>query len=379
MRREISRRRIACGRWLRIRGSSCLDTSRWCSRSFRRPATELSGSNERQFPVQMAMTRLRWGLLSTARINRLLIPAIRAGARSELTTVASRTLDRAQAYAAEWRIPRAVGSYDVLLADREIDVIYNPLPNSLHIDWTVKALDAGKHVLCEKPLALSVGEVERIEEAAKRNGRVAAEAFMYRHHPLTHAAETIVKSGRLGRIRGYKGAFTFPLTREGDVRLDPALGGGSLWDVGCYPLSYSNLLADAAPVEVFGSQQLSPTNIDLEFAGMMRYADGAVAQFDSGFIGPFRAEMEVIGTDATLRIDRPFRTDERSRLLLTVGDHTESLPTESAAPFAGEIADIEAAALDGRPQRVTLVESRRTVRTIRALYASAANAGPVGL
>jgi xylose dehydrogenase (NAD/NADP) len=317
------------------------------------------------------MTHLRWGLLSTARINRLLIPAIRGGARSKLTAVASRALDRAQAYAAEWRIPRALDSYEALLADPDIDVIYNPLPNSLHVEWTIRALDAGKHVLCEKPLALTVEDVDRVADAATRNGRIAAEGFMYRHHPLTHAAEAVVKNGRLGRIRGYKGAFTFPLTREGDVRLDPALGGGSLWDVGCYPLSYSNLLAGAAPVEVFGWQQVAPTKIDLEFSAMMRYADGAVAQFDCGFIGPFRAEMEVIGTDATLRIERPFRTDDRSRLQLTSGDETETLPYEAAAPFAGEIADIETAALDGRAQRVVLAESRRTAQTIQALYRSA--------
>ena len=325
------------------------------------------------------MSRLRWGLLSTARINRLLIPAIRAGSRSELTTIASRALDRARAYADEWKIPRALGSYEALVADPNVDVIYNPLPNSLHADWTVEALNAGKHVLCEKPLALAVGDVDRIADTAKRTGRIAAEAFMYRHHPLTHAAEAIVKSGRLGRVRAYKGAFTFPLTRDGDVRLDPALGGGSLWDVGCYPLSYSNLLAGAAPVEVFGWQQLSATKIDLEFFAMMRYADGVVAQFDSGFVGPFRAEMEVIGTDATLRIDRPFRTDQHSRLRLTVGDDTETLPSEQEAPFAGEITDIEMAALDGHPQRVPLVESRRTIETIRALYASASNATVIRL
>jgi predicted dehydrogenase len=323
------------------------------------------------------MARLRWGLLGTARINRLLIPAIRGGARSELTTVASRALDRAQVYAAEWKIPCALGSYDALVGDPDIDVIYNPLPNSLHADWTVTALEAGKHVLCEKPLALTVGDVDRIADAAVRNRRVAAEAFMYRHHPLTHAAEAIVKSGRLGRIRGYKGAFTFPLTRERDVRLEPALGGGSLWDVGCYPLSYANLLAGAAPVEVFGWQQLAPTNVDVEFSGMMRYADGAVAQFDSGFIGPFRAEMDVVGTDATLRIDRPFRTDDKSRLRLTVGDDTETVPCDEAAPFAGEIADVEMAVLDGLGQRVPLAESRRTVATIRALYRSAVTRMPV--
>jgi predicted dehydrogenase len=322
------------------------------------------------------MSRLRWGLLSTARINRMLIPAVRSSARSELTTVASRTLDRARAFANLWTIPRALGSYEALLADPDVDVIYVPLPNAFHVEWTVRSLDAGKHVLCEKPLALTVEDVDRIEEAAARNGRVAAEAFMYRHHPLTHAAERIVRSGRLGRVRAYKGAFTFALTREGDVRLDRALGGGSLWDVGCYPLSYSNLLAGSAPVEVFGWQHLSATRIDLEYSAMMRYADGAIAQFDCGFVGPFRAEMEVIGTDAALRMDRPFRTGEHSRLMLTTGDETENLPFDSAPAFAGEVADIESAVLDGRQQRVPLAESRRTVQTIRALYESAATGSP---
>jgi predicted dehydrogenase len=323
------------------------------------------------------MPRLRWGLLSTARINYRIIPAVRAAARSEVTTVASRTLDRAQAYAAEWKIPRALGSYEALLDDPDVDVIYIALPNSLHPEWTVRALDAGKHVLCEKPLALSVEDVDRIEAAATRASRVAAEAFMYRHHPLTHAVEAIVRSGRLGAVRGFKGAFTFPLSREKDVRLDPALGGGSLWDVGCYPVSYSCLLAGAAPVDVVGWQRTSPSGVDLEFAGMMRFADGSVAQFDSGFAGPLRAEMEVVGADATLRIHRPFRTDEMSRLLLTTGDETETLPFDPAPPFAGEIADMESAALDGRPQRIPLSESRRTVQTIRALYAAAIGKGDI--
>jgi xylose dehydrogenase (NAD/NADP) len=325
------------------------------------------------------MSRLRWGLLSTARINRLIIPAVRASARSELTTVASRSLEKARSYAAEWSIPRVLESYEALLEDPGIDVIYIGLPNSLHVDWTVRALEAGKHVLCEKPLTLSVADVDRIADASRRTKRAAAEAFMYRHHPLTHTVEAIVKSGRLGRIRGFKGAFTFPLTRENDVRLDSALGGGSLWDVGCYPVSYTCLLAGDTPVEVFGWQQNASSGIDLEFAGMLRFRDGSVAQFDSGFIGPFRAEMEVIGTSGALRIERPFRTDALSRLLLTVGDTTESVPFPTDTPFAGEIADMEAAALDGRPTRVSLAESRRTVATMTALYESARAGHPVQL
>jgi predicted dehydrogenase len=318
------------------------------------------------------MSRLRWGLLSTARINRAVIPAIRASARSELTAVASRAPDTARAYASEWSIPRALGSYDALVNDPDVDVLYIPLPNHLHVEWTVRALDAGKHVLCEKPLALSVEDVDRIAEASRRSGRAAAEAFMYRHHPLTHAVQAFAASGRLGRIAIYRGAFTFGLTRPGDVRLDPAMGGGSLWDVGCYPLSYANLIANAAPAEVLGWQRLSDGGIDMAFFAMMRYADGSVAQFDSGFAGPFRAEMEVVGDGGTLRIHRPFKTDERSRLEFTTAtDEIEAVAFAAETAYSGEIADMEAAALDGTPPRVSLAESRRTVQTIVALYESA--------
>jgi D-xylose 1-dehydrogenase (NADP+, D-xylono-1,5-lactone-forming) len=325
------------------------------------------------------MSRLRWGLLSTARINRLIIPAVRASPRSEITTVASRSIDRGRAYAAEWKIPRVAASYEALLADPEIDVVYVALPNSLHVEWTIRALEAGKHVLCEKPLAIAVEDVDRIAEAAKRTGRVATEGFMYRHQPLTHAVEALVASGRLGAVRSFKGVFTFPLTRDGDVRFDRALGGGSLWDVGCYPVSYCCMLAGAPPEEVFGWQQTSATGIDLEFAGMMRFADGSVAQFDCGFTGPFRAEMEVVGREASLRIERPFRTDELSGLILFVGDDREVLPFQSAPPFSGEIADMETAVLDGAAPRVSLAESRRTVMTLTALYHSARTGRPVQL
>jgi len=328
----------------------------------------------------MTPMSLRWGLLSTARINRAVIPAIRGSSRSELTAVASRTLDRAREYAAEWSIPRALGSYEALIADPLIDVIYIPLPNHLHVEWTVKALEAGKHVLCEKPLALSVADVDRIVEASRRTGKTAAEAFMYRHHPLTQAVQDFAAGGRLGRITIYRGAFSFHLTREGDVRLDPAMGGGSLWDVGCYPLSYANLIAGAAPVDVFGWQRTSDRGVDMEFFAMLRYADGSVAQFDCGFAGPFRAEMEVVGTGGTLRIYRPFKTDERSRLEFTAAtDEVEQIAFAPETAYSGEIADIEAAALDGARPQVTLAESRRTVQTIVALYESARRAQTVAV
>ena len=168
---------------------------------------------------------LRWGLLSTARINSSLIPPLRASKRNRLMAVASRSQSAADAYAREWKIPRALGSYEALLNDPEIDVIYNPLPNSLHAEWTIKALRAGKHVLCEKPMALTLAELDAMAEAAKELGRVLAEAFMYRHHPQTLKAKELVADGSLGKLQLIKGSFTFVLTHEGDVRTRQSIGG----------------------------------------------------------------------------------------------------------------------------------------------------------
>jgi predicted dehydrogenase len=233
-------------------------------------------------------------------------------------------------------------------------------------------------VLCEKPLALSVEDVDRVADASRRSGKTAAEAFMYRHHPLTHAVQAFVAGGRVGAIKSCRGAFSFMLTREGDVRLDPAMGGGSLWDVGCYPVSYANLIAGAAPLDVVGWQKTSDRGVDMAFFAMMRYADGSVAQFDSGFDAPFRTEMEVVGTGGTLHVHRPFKTDEHSRLVFApAAGEIENIPFASDAAYSGEIADIESAALDGTPPRISLAESRRTVQTIVALYASARSGRPI--
>ena len=155
----------------------------------------------------MTNKTLHWGLLSTARINRALIPPLRVSKRNQLLAVGSRSQESADAYAREWKIPRAHGSYEALLSDPEIDVIYNPLPNHLHAAWTIKAVEAGKHVLCEKPLALSVEEVDAIQSAARNHGCVVAEAFMYRHHPQTLKVQEMVKSGSLGTLKLIRGSF----------------------------------------------------------------------------------------------------------------------------------------------------------------------------
>jgi predicted dehydrogenase len=314
---------------------------------------------------------LGWGLLGTARINRAIIGALRSSSRNALLAVASRSSATAAAYAREWSIPSALAPYDALLADPSIDVVYIALPNTMHVEWTIRALEAGKHVLCEKPLALTVDGVDQIAAAVQRTGRVAAEAFMYRHHPLTDAVLQTIAEGRVGELRLIRGAFTYLLAgRNPDIRMDPALGGGSLWDVGCYPVSYACLVADGLPQSVAGWHETSG-GVDIAFAGLLQFSRGIVAQFDSGFRAAFRAEMEIVGTEGVLRVDRPFKAMPESRIVLTRGDRSEDVPFRPDAPYIGEIEELAGTILDGAPQRVPLAESRRTVRTLTALSESA--------
>ena len=268
----------------------------------------------------MSARQLRWGLLGTARINRALIPAIRASARSELAGVASRSAERARSYAAEWEIAGAYDSYEAMLADPQIDAVYIPLPNHLHVEWTLNAIAAGKHVLCEKPMALVPSDVDRVAEAAARRGVVVAEAFMYRHHPLTLArGGRWSPSGQIGRLRAIRGTFTFMLTRPNDVRLVPEWGGGSLWDVGCYPVSYARLLA-GEPLAVTAQAVRHETGIDMAVAGTLLFPDDVVGVFDCGFGAHFRTLVEIAGTDGVITLETPFKPGAEAPLRLTRGD-----------------------------------------------------------
>src|SRR5688572_16931059 len=214
---------------------------------------------------------IRWGILGTARINRRVIPAMRLARRSELVAVASRDLGRADAHARAWSVPRAVAGYQALLDDSSIDAVYIPLPNTAHVPWTLAAIAAGKHVLCEKPLALDPRDVDRIAAAAAAANVVVEEGFMYRHEPLTAAVVRLVNDGAIGTIRAIVSGFTFALDRAADIRLNSALGGGALWDVGCYPVTYVRLLAGHDPTMVFGTAQWAESGVDEEFMGMLRF------------------------------------------------------------------------------------------------------------
>jgi xylose dehydrogenase (NAD/NADP) len=327
----------------------------------------------------MATQTLRWGLLGTARINRSLIPPLKMSPRNRVVAVASRRLPAAEAYAREWDIPRAHGRYEALLDDPDVDVVYNPLPNSLHAEWTIKAVRAGKHVLCEKPLAVTTAEVDAIAAAASEAGRVVAEAFMYRHHPQTPKVKELVRAGTLGRLLLLRGTFSFTLTRAADVRLDPALGGGSLWDVGCYPLSFARYVAGSEPLEVFGWQQSGATGIDETFAAALRFPGDVLAQFDSSFRAPFRTEMEVVGTEGTLRVASPFKPGPDAVLLLRRGDETQTIAVGDPDLYIHEIEDLADAVLEGKTPRVTLADSRGNVAAIVALLESARQGRPIAL
>lgn len=320
----------------------------------------------------MTTKTLNWGLLSTARINRALIPPLQVSKRNHLLAVASRSQEVADAYAKEKKIPRAYGSYEALLADPEIDVIYNPLPNHLHAVWTIKAIEAGKHVLCEKPLALSVAEVDAIHAAAHKYGRVVAEAFMYRHHPQTLKVQELVKSGSIGSLKLIRGSFSFILSREEDIRLlDPAMGGGSIWDVGCYPISYARTVVGENPLEVFGWQVTGKTGIDETFVGQLRFAGDVHAQFDSSFVIPFHSFMEIVGSEGTLSIPTPFKPGVNERIFLTRDEKIETIKVKGQELYLGEVEDMADAILLGKDSLVSLHDSRANVAVINGLLESA--------
>jgi xylose dehydrogenase (NAD/NADP) len=327
------------------------------------------------------MKKIRWGLLSTAHINRRLIPAIRAAQQSDLVAVASRNLSKAQDYAATWEILQAFGSYAELLASDEVDVVYISLPNHLHAQWSIRAMQAGKHVLCEKPLALSVKDVDRMTTVSQQTGRMLMEAYMYRHHPQTKLAGEWVHSGRLGDICQVNAIFNFTITNPQDVRLAPEYGGGCLWDVGVYPVSFAQFMVSAPPQWVFGSQRMGGTGVDEYFAGQMGYPGGPIAQFSCAFRSPFYNFAEIIGTQGRLTFTRPFTHLDNERKLIFHSKDGEAI--EIAVPekelYLGEVENINQAILEGAPLHLSLSESRNQISTIEALYQSAKSQQVVSL
>ncbi|HEV2293928.1 MAG TPA: Gfo/Idh/MocA family oxidoreductase [Tepidisphaeraceae bacterium] len=251
---------------------------------------------------------LRWGILGTGNIAGQFAAGVKSARRSVIVAAGSRTLATAQHFAAQAHIPRAYGSYDALLADPDLDVVYNSLPNSLHHEWTIKALRAGKHVLCEKPFAMDQRQAVEMFDAARASKRLLVEAFMYRSHPLMHAVLDTLRSGAIGELRLIRTSFCYRTMRiSGNVRFAPDLGGGALMDVGCYCIDFSRLIAGADPTSVHATARKHATGVDDVVAGSMCFPGGVLASFACGMSVQADNTAYVCGTEGYIEIPVPWK------------------------------------------------------------------------
>lgn len=328
---------------------------------------------------------IRWGLLSTARINNALIGPMRAAGRGQLVAVASRDQAKAEAYAQEKGIPTAHGSYEALLDDPQIDAVYISLPNGLHAEWGVKAAQAGKHVLLEKPLVVSLEEMDRLEEAARANGVTIFEAFMYLHHPQTHTARRLIREGALGTLQTVHAWFHFYLPPENssNVRLIADLDGGCLWDVGVYPNSAAIALAQpAAPQAVYASQIVGESGVDVAMRSQIQFENDVVAQLSAGFRTPFREGIQAVGDAGILHIPTPWKPGLSGDSVMTLtrrDGSTEEFVTPAVDPYLCEVKAMEACLLDGAEPVVPLALSRTFLRSALAQYESARSGRAVSI
>ena len=319
----------------------------------------------------------KWGIISTAHINRLVLAGARESEQVDVIAVSSRDQARAEAYAREQGIERAYGSYEALLADPDVEAVYISLPNSLHVEWSIHALEAGKHVLCEKPLDRRPEEVERAFDAADRAGRILAEAFMWRHNPQTAKLLELVGSGAIGELRLVRSAFSFSLDEPENVRLAADLDGGALMDVGCYCVSGSRLLG-GEPESVYGEQVSGESGVDVLFAATMRFPGDVLAQFECGFVLPDRDELDVVGSEGSLFLDDPWHA--RTPVLeLRRDGAVEEIVLQPADSYRLELENL-GDAIAGRAQPLLGREDAvGQARTIDALYRSAAAGAPIAL
>jgi predicted dehydrogenase len=328
----------------------------------------------------MSDLTLRWGVISTANIGRVAVnPAIQAASNGELLAVASRDSERARSFAEAHSIPRHYGSYQDLLVDADIDAVYNPLPNSLHLEWTVRAADAGKHILCEKPMALNERECREMAAAAAANDVELLEAFMYRFHPRTERVVEMVREGVIGELRAIRSAFTFRLTRPDNIRMDPELGGGALMDVGCYCVNVSRTLAGAEPDEVQATARWAASGVDEQLVGTLMFSDGVMAHFDCALTMERCESYEVAGTDGYLTVPESFLPGTNDARILEHRGRGEVVhhTIAGADEYQRMVEHFGDAVLHGRPLRYTPEEAAQNMRVIEALYRSARGRGRV--
>ena len=319
----------------------------------------------------MSNEPIRWGLLGTSRINAKLLAGARLTDNAKVVAVGSRSAATGEAYARANGIEKAHASYEALLADSDVDAIYIPLPNAMHHPWTLTALAAGKHVLCEKPYTRHPEEVDVAWDAAEAAGLVVMEAFMWRHTPQVARLLELLPS--LGELIAVRSTFNFPLKDDGDIRLSPKLKGGSLMDVGTYCVNGARLIAGEEPEMVFGEQVTTADGIDRRFAALMRFPSGLTATFHSGF-DAFSESLEVIGRNGSILLPDPWHSMQGLMLIDGLEERVQPIN-----PYQCELDDMAAAIRGEKAPRLGRDDAMGQARTIEALYRSAETGAPVSL
>jgi D-xylose 1-dehydrogenase (NADP+, D-xylono-1,5-lactone-forming) len=312
-------------------------------------------------------------MISTAAIGAELVPAFRRAAANELIAVASRDPERAESYAQQHGIPRSYAGYESLLEDEELDAVYIALPNALHGEWIRASLEAGKHVLCEKPLTPTSAEATELFDLASSRGLVLAEAFMYRHHPKTLRVRDMLREGLIGELQTIRSSFSFRVVDpKRDIRYSAELAGGALRDVGCYCVSYSTFAADAEPESAYGYVPHAQADVDERFYATLAFSAGAVAQFDCGLNSPLNLGATLVGSDGIIHVPMPWYAHlDPLSVYLHKGDDVTEIPTPGENAYLLEIEDLAATIRGEREQLIAPAETVRNLRVIERLRESA--------
>jgi xylose dehydrogenase (NAD/NADP) len=311
-----------------------------------------------------------WGLLSTARINDAILGAARESSLGRIVAVAARDGAHAEAYARANSIPSAHAGYDALLADPDVEAVYISLPNSMHVDWTMRALAAGKHVLCEKPFTRRADEAERAHALARDRGLHLMEGFMYRHNPQTLELARLVGEGAIGELQHVRCSFRFTVGDDADIRMSEPLEGGSLADLGCYCVNIARLLA-GEPEAVLATQVVGHTGVDVRFNGELVFGGGVSAQFDTAMTLPFRAEIEVAGSTGSLLVEDPWLC-RKPGITLERESGSERIEIAPADSYGLQLDDLSTAIRSGREALLGARDAIGQARTMEALVRAAA-------
>jgi len=324
------------------------------------------------------MQKVRWGVLSTATIGTgQVIPAMQQGTYCEIAAIASRSLEKAQAAAAQLGIPKAYGSYEELLADPEIDAIYNPLPNHLHVPWSIKALQAGKHVLCEKPIALTSAEGQTLIDVARQYPHLKVmEAFMYRFHPQWQRARQLVLEGDIGELRTIQSFFSYYLDDPNNIRNRDDVGGGGMLDIGCYTVSLARFIFGAEPNHVFGTVEYDPQlNIDRLASAILDFGRGTSTFTCGTQLVPYQ-RVNIFGTTGRVEIEIPFNApaNQPCKIWYQQGDETEEIQVEASNQYTLQGDAFSQAVLNNTDVPTPIEDAVANMKVIEAVFQSAKTA-----